>query len=724
MWRRLTLVIAAAGLVGLAGCPDNQYDYSTWTKKLNDPRDSERAVTELEQLGNPKAIPALGQAWLDQGKPVRLLQVMITLARPLTPAEAKEKFVTDYEKSGRKASWDAALPYLQKALTEVDEANPRSVDSATKAADALGESKLAGGLDALVDIVSKPVTKRLIQAQVASIRAIGKYDSEKPAAAGALTKIIDREPPPHPRTATKETKASIEEKFSLFLAVTGAAINALSDLRSPSAARTLVFAQYRTPELFTQIRRALVASGPTAKDELLKILADKSPEVDQLIKDKRLNRYCGEKGDAPADQCLDVSAKYFYPTVVIGDFYDPATVPALLRVLDQKPQPAYYIDEVAGPTQHNAVFDALGKIGGAGASARVHDMWKGVQAPKRGEMAPAEFNSKLLAITKYPFVTTDGAGVEDLARIAADNGADREAQFHDELRRVAAEAFARMSRDPNDIKVLEQLAAKYFEAADKKAKEAAAKKPEADAADKELERQKKALDDVKVALIRTTKDKDKSAADIKAATESAKKAEAAFKEYKKKHRDQIRPYKDLEQFAKAYKQFARLFQTHIARIEVALRCKNDLDCYAGTLKQTPEQAATFAGKYIKDIKSWSKEEQVLLLEGNVERAMLELGKQGTKASKYTELLLDSAKSDNRIIRQSILLALPKIAAVPCATCEAKLDIAIKAGEGKTGLGDLNLETTMMRNYFSWAGGKSPVSATSSGAPAEKPPAEK
>ena len=54
-----------------------------------------------------------------------------------------------------------------------------------------------------------------------------------------------------------------------------------------------------------------------------------------------------------------------------------------------------------------------------------------------------------------------------------------------------------------------------------------------------------------------------------------------------------------------------------------------------------------------------------------------------------------------------MLALPKVAKVPCDTCEAKLDEAIKAGEGKSTLGDLNLETTMLRNYFAYAGGKTP-----------------
>jgi hypothetical protein len=37
---------------------------AAWTKKLGDQREAERAVTELEQLGNPSAIEALGNAWI------------------------------------------------------------------------------------------------------------------------------------------------------------------------------------------------------------------------------------------------------------------------------------------------------------------------------------------------------------------------------------------------------------------------------------------------------------------------------------------------------------------------------------------------------------------------------------------------------------------------------------------------------------------------------------
>ena len=56
---------------------------------------------------------------------------------------------------------------------------------------------------------------------------------------------------------------------------------------------------------------------------------------------------------------------------------------------------------------------------------------------------------------------------------------------------------------------------------------------------------------------------------------------------------------------------------------------------------------------------------------------------------------------------------------------AKLDAAIRAGEGKTTLGDLNLETTMLRNYFAWAGGKTPTVKTDvPDAPAPAAPATK
>ncbi|HMG21893.1 MAG TPA: hypothetical protein VK607_11265 [Kofleriaceae bacterium] len=728
MTRRYSWFPILAGLVGLsvlAGCPDDPYKAETWTKKLRDQRESERAVTELEQLGNPSAIEALGNAWIDQGKPVRLLQVIISLARPLSPKEAKDKFFTDYEAAGRPASWDRALPYLKRALTEVDEANPRSVDSATKAADALGEAKLPDGLDALIELAQKPLSKKLIAAQIASIRAIGKYTGDSARAAAALIKLIDREPPAHPKTAKEKDQArSLEEKYTLFVAFTGAAINALGNLHVATAAKTLVLSMFRTPELFTQIRRALVASGPTAFEELRKVLAGSHAEVNQLFKDKRLDKYCGDRGDMTPDQCQPVSAMVFFPAVVLGDFYDARAVPELLAVLQRPPLPVYYIDDQPSPnTQYNAIFDALRKIGSPEGAATVRALWSGKSAggppraarggrrggePAQGAGEP-DLNTRILAISAYPYLTRDDAGVEDLGKIASDNNADAT------LRQAAATAFALLAHDARDIAILQSLAQKYFEASAKKRGEADGRpKTTADAADKEFAKAKKLVDEAKARVDKVTHDNTKTAADIRDASDAATKANDAFKLAKKAHADAVAPYKAADVAAKTYRGYARLFQSHIARIEVAIRCK-DIACYGGTLKLKPADVARYNASYIRDIKDWTADEQLGLIEGSVERAMLELGKRGAKASGLTEALLDSAKSDDRLIRQSVLLALPKIAAVPCANCEAKLQDAIRAGEGKTTLGDLNLETTMMKNYFGWAGGKTPSSA---------PPAEK
>jgi predicted nucleic acid-binding Zn-ribbon protein len=735
---RLAPLVLAGLLVSLAGCPDNPYKASTWTKKLNDPREAERAVTQLEQLGDPSAIEALGQAWQEQGKPVRLLQVIISLARPLTPEQAKAQFVTDYEKTGRPANWDKAMPFLSKALTEVDDANPRSVDSAQKAADALGESAADGGLDALVDIAGKPVTKKLIAAQVSSIRAIGKYTNEKAKAAAALVKIIDRDPPPHPRTAKdKENARALEEKYGLYLGVTGASINALGDLRATNAVKTLVRSMYLTPELFTQIRRALVASGPEAETALRKILTRQDPDIAQLFKDKKLDVYCGDHGDAPADQCQPVSAMDFYPAVVLGDFYDPASVPDLLAVLDRPMAPQYYQDDApSGSTQFNAVFDSLRKIGAASAAPKVRSMWDKAApapaaAPKAGKKgapaaaAPAagadtDINTRILAVGAYPFVAHDDAGVDELGKIAFDNHADLN------LRTEAATAFARLSHDPAHIKELNDLADQYYkQAADYRAKADAKPKADADAADKEFEAARKKKDDAKANALKATNDKSKTADDIRAAAEAAKKAEDDFKVAQGKHKDALKPFKDLDTRAKGLKYTGRMFQTHIARIEVALRCKSDQSCYVATLKSWDKPDTSEAKKnvsqYIKDIDTWTKDELMGLYEGEIERAMLELGKLGQSASATAPQLLDAAKSEDRLVRQSILLALPKVAKIPCDTCEAKLDEAIKAGEGKSTLGDLNLETTMLRNYFSYAGGKTP-SAPAPDVPAAPAPA--
>ena len=740
MNKLICAALLAGILLGPVGCSKDPKDYSTWTGQLTEPRESERALTALEQLGDPRAIGAIGDVWRDTGKPPHLIEIIIALARPMTAEEADAKSFTDFDgkdgrQAGRPASWEAAAPYLIDAITNVDEANPHQVDSAGKAAAALGEAKISKALDALIELAQKPPTKKLLTAQVEAVRAIGKFDGDRERAAAALVKIVDIEPPTNPmKVKDKAEQRAAAEKYQIFQALTSQAINSLGELRAPSGTKTLVFSLYRAPDLFAYSRRALVAIGPEAEKQLNDVLMGTNADVNQLFKDKKLGLYCGDKGDATGDQCQPVSARDYSAAVVLGDFYDPKSVPALLAALARPPLPVAYVDESPTPnTQYNAIFDALRKVGSPEAAPAVRALWEGKAAPaapkgpppKKGAPPAAEAPApggldpatRALAVNAYPFVSHDGAGADELGAIAADNKAE------DNLRQEAALAYARLATDPKAADVMNGLAQKYFDAADKKRKEADGKpKADADAADKELEAAKKARDTAQQDALRATHDTKSKAEDIRAAVDKKKKTDDDYKTATTKHKAAVAPYKALDRQAKDYKSFARMFQTHIARIEVAVRCKANMDCYVKTLTEKPEDAAQNCATYIKDIKDWTADEKLGLLDGEVERAMLEIGKQGAKAQNLTETLLDNAKSDDRIIRQSILLALPKIAKIPCDTCATKLQIAIKAGEGKSTLGDLNLETTMLLNYFSWAGGRVPKAAAAEAPPAEAPAA--
>jgi hypothetical protein len=696
------LAVAASFAVALSGCPDNPYSPETWVKKLGDAREFDRAVEKLENLGSPKAIKPLGEAWLKQSRPPRVLEVIIALSRPLTKEEAAAKFLTDF-KDGRPASWDVALPYLTAALKEADETNPRSLDSAVKAAEAIGSANLEEGMDTLIEFANRPSTKKLLQAQVAAVAALGRFTTNKGKAVGALMKLVDRDPPQNPRTGKDpETKRTLAEDFQRFLLVTAAAVNALGELRAPEAAKVLVLAIYRTPELFGQVRRALTAAGGGVGGELRKILQGNHAEVNQLFKDKKLDRYCGDRGDLPPDQCVMVSAKDYYAAVVLGDLYDPATVPDLLTALKRPPQPAYFFDEQPSGTQHMAIFDALRKIGSDQAAGTLADIWSDNKA---------DVGERLGAITAYSFLARDDSAIAKLTKIIEDNGENGD------LRLEAAATYARLARDASAIPLMQSLAAKYGKESDEdRAKADGEPKKAMDRALEAMKQARKVREESKAALEKLSRDANAKAEDIRAATDTAAKNEKAFKDAEAKQKDEGAKFRALDRTAKLRHGYQRSFQSHIARIEVAIRCKEDVACYGASLKAKPQDVIGKLGSYVRDFKDWTDDEKLMLVSAQVERAMIELGKRGNKAGGQVAALLEAAKSDDRIIRQSVLLALPKVVKVPCNDCEAKLDEAIKAGSGKSTLTELNIETEMLRNYFSWAGGHTPSKPAS--APAE------
>jgi hypothetical protein len=561
-----------------------------WIKKLDDPKERPRAITELEQLGDPAAIEPLGRVWAAE-RDVRVLQVVISLARPLTPADAKARMITEYETTGRRASWQRAAPFLLQAVREIDIMAIRSVDAATKAADALGEAQLPESVEPLLALAGRPPQKKSFAAQIAATRTLGKLGQLKAQVAPGLAKLIDVDPPTHPKMAkTKENGRVLEEGYGMHLALSGAAINALAELHVTTESRTLVLALYRTPELATQLRRALVASGPAARDMLLEVLAGKHAAVEQLFKTRKLDRYCGDKHELPDHQCQAVSFRDFYAALILGDFRDPRAVPALFDALRPVPprttSTTCRADAVLG--RGRAPQDRRGE-----SAAPLRAMWSDRKA---------DVFARIGAMEAYGLVAHDATATKEIATITADNRAD------DALRQAAAISLARLSTDKADIATFLGLAKKYLEASAKKRKEADGRKAVADAADKPLAAAKQALEDSRKILEDTINDPNKSAADIRAATAATKKVDEAYKVAKKKHKEVVAPFRIADEAAKAYVGYARMFQTHVARIDVAIRCKDKLDCYAGTLKLTQDQAATYAAVYIKDATTWTADD--------------------------------------------------------------------------------------------------------------------
>lgn len=676
---RLAVIAGAWALALLAGCPDDPYNAETWIEKLDDPKEVDRAVTELEHLCDPKAIPALGKAWDKNNRPTRMLQVVIDLARPLSAGEggeADQKHCTDFVKAGRPESWDKALPFLRTAIEEFESQSQRSIDNAVKAAEAIGESQHPEGIQILIDAVNRKMQPKDNgqRVRLTAIAALGKYKDK--AAIQTLANVVRADPSSQPPQ------------------IVGAAINTIGEMRAPESVPILIESMYRVPLFFQQVRRALVAAGGDAKAQLRKILAHEHGDINALFKEKKLDRYCGDDGKAPPSDCQEVSAMDYYAAIVLGDLHDEAAVDVLLEALKRPLKPAYFSDWNAGPPAQNAILDALRKIGSKKAAGPVLAI---IGDPKADERL------RPVAATVYGFVADTGAdGLGTLGKIAGDNSADQA------LRLAAAESYGRLADKKSHIDVLRGLAKKYADASAEARKKADGEpKKTFDAANAKFEAAKKAYNEAKE---KVEKAKAEAGGDVTkvpdAVLTAATKAKEEFDKVKK---DTYLPAKEkfdvLDQQAQGYKGYQRGFENHIARIEIAIHCDGKAECFAKAFEAKPDEVyqRLDKGKYINGGKDWTEDDKKELVVAQIERAVLELRRMGEKARPQLPLLLDKAKSTDRLIRQIILLALPKVAPVPCADCEQKLDEAIAAGEGKQELSELTYETQLVRNFFASQG---------------------
>ena len=287
MTRRLALVRGWWGSSSLTGCPDNPYDYKTWTKKLDDPHEAERAVTKLEQLGDPERDPGARRGMGRSGQ-----------AGALPPGHHHPRASADARggegEVRHRLREDGPAGELGRGAAVPEEgARPRSTRRTRARSTAPRRPPMRwarpsspDGLDALIEARGEAghqeADRRAGRGDPRDRQVRQRQEGQGGRRADQDRSIASR--PPHPRTAKdKETRPrSRGEVRSVPRRHRRRDQRALRSARA-AAAKTLVLSMYRTPELFTQIRRALVASGPDAKDELRKVLRGKHPEVEPAV---------------------------------------------------------------------------------------------------------------------------------------------------------------------------------------------------------------------------------------------------------------------------------------------------------------------------------------------------------------------------------------------------------------------------------------------------------
>lgn len=299
------------------------------------------------------------------------------------------------------------------------------------------------GLEPVLAVVRKKTTAQLATVQGHAIRELAKRAASEPgdraAIVAALLEVVKRQP-------SDFVAADPAGANKLFVLVAGPAFEALADLHAPEAVEPALLAMLRHPPLFAFVKRALVAAGPTAKAALVALLDGKHAELNRVIRDEKLDQFCQDAFATPKPKpCRPLTARDHYAADVLGHFYDPATVPTLLAALKRKPQPYYYMEDgkPGERTQHLAIFEALRRIGSAEAAKPLEQLWIDRKT---------DALTRLVAVASYPFVTADQTSVKKLAQLVTHPASSAD------LRREAAIAISRQSRDLADIKTIRKLA--------------------------------------------------------------------------------------------------------------------------------------------------------------------------------------------------------------------------------------------------------------------------
>jgi HEAT repeat protein len=573
--RFATVAAAALAVLLFGACEKDPHDADTWIDKLDtrDRTELNEALRHLDRLKDPKAIGPLGKSWEKHNRDSQIMRTMITVAAYQDP------------KTGKGPNWKDAVPYLLKAVEDYDAGDPRSVEDASVACNALGRAAAAGQADdtvltALINTANKqlPRSSPENRVRINAVSALGKFKDKR--AVDVLIRILEGDP----------------EKQLLRL--NAAAALAVAETGDPKALPALTKALFLGP-LYKQVRAGITRVGKPAVEAMIKLYQEKDDTIQAYAKEKDFAKKA--PGNVPYKGAL-----------LLGDLRAPEAIPLLLAGLKAEPRISFFDEKTgaAGPSTHEAIFDALKRsaIGNKDASDALREYWKN---PKTDDFV------RPMAIDAYSVVTKETSELDTLYKLLSDENQE------DQIRAASALAYGRLGRTADHQKKLDGLVARYEERV-KQAEEKAKK---------------------------AKNDEDKAAAEAE--------------------RDRATLWKNT-------------LQESAYRLQAGVQCGDDPKCYVDLL---------------------GKKDVAIGQPGlpKAERALFELAKMGEKARPVQDDLLKYVDSREHIVREGVLLALPRVVALPCDKCATRMAEVMERQASEQTLDDLNHETRIVYHYFLWAG---------------------
>lgn len=435
-----------------ASCAKDPHDPQTWIDKLDDTKELENAVSELERLKCPVAIKHLGKVWKKHNKWSRALEVMIKIADQPDAKPGNPKYPNqDCPNAGEGPYWKDAIPILVEAVENFDVTDEREVEDARAAAEALGRAKSPEGIQALITVATKKETLRQGQrARIAAVRALGAFGND----ARALDTII----------RILQAEAKVET-----IRLNAAAANALAETRSPKAILPLLTALFEVPPIYQQVRTALTTIGKPVVPELIKIFNGTHAEINKLAAKHNFATDC-EKGEGPGTTCVAPGNLRFKAATLLGDMRATEAIPALTKALS-KPEAVSFFDPktgAPGPSDHTAILDALRNMGATSAADEVSTY---MQSESTNDVI------RPLAVDVYSMLAKDTKALGFLQKTFEDQ--DNEMP----LRQAATLAYSRLVTSDKQLEPIQEIIDRQL----KSAKEADQKAAKAKQADKKKE---------------------------------------------------------------------------------------------------------------------------------------------------------------------------------------------------------------------------------------------